>query len=105
MRNPAQREEGPLSMGSALEQARHEGVAGYTGRHDTAETPALKISGLSHSYGARLALRDVELAVHPGDFTILLGLNGAGKSTLFSLVTRLYAHRSGSITIFGAALD
>ena len=30
----------------------------------------------------------------------LLGLNGAGKSTLFSLVTRLYAVRSGRISIF-----
>ena len=32
---------------------------------------------------------------------MLLGLNGAGKSTLFSLITRLYAIRSGQIRIFG----
>ncbi|HEX3501519.1 MAG TPA: ABC transporter ATP-binding protein [Stellaceae bacterium] len=70
-----------------------------------AETPALRIAGLSHSYGARPALKDVALTLYPGDFTILLGLNGAGKTTLFSLVTRLYAHRSGSIAIFGAAID
>jgi ABC-2 type transport system ATP-binding protein len=92
-------------VGSALEQDRQAGVAAHASRRDAAATPALRIAGLSHSYGARPALRDVTLTVYPGDFTILLGLNGAGKSTLFSLVTRLYAHRSGSIAIFGAAID
>ncbi|MCC3247152.1 ATP-binding cassette domain-containing protein [Methylocystis sp. WRRC1] len=66
------------------------------------ETPALSISGLSHSYGARKALDEVSFSVAPGSFTVLLGLNGAGKSTLFSLVTRLYAARKGEIDIFGA---
>ncbi len=53
------------------------------------------------SYGARVALKDVSLAVRQSSFTVLLGLNGAGKSTLFSLITRLYAIRSGRIRIFG----
>lgn len=65
-------------------------------------TPALAISHLSHSYGARKALDDVSFTVAPGSFTVLLGLNGAGKSTLFSLVTRLYAARNGEIDIFGS---
>ena len=39
--------------------------------------------------------------VAPASFAVLLGLNGAGKSTLFSLITRLYAIRAGSIRIFG----
>jgi ABC-2 type transport system ATP-binding protein len=92
-------------MGSALEQDRQDGPSPPARRPDPGETPALQITGLSHSYGARPALRDVALTLYPGDFTVLLGLNGAGKSTLFSLVTRLYAHRSGSIAIFGAAID
>ncbi len=64
--------------------------------------PALRIENVSHSYGARKALDDVSFTVAPGSFTVLLGLNGAGKSTLFSLVTRLYAARSGEIEILGA---
>ena len=32
---------------------------------------------------------------------MLLGLNGAGKTTLFSLATRLYVQREGTIRIFG----
>ncbi len=66
---------------------------------------ALDVAGLSHSYGPREALRDVSFSIAPGDFTVLLGLNGAGKSTLFSLITRLYAHRSGAIKVFGAAVE
>ena len=63
--------------------------------------PALQIDRVSHSYGPRIALRDVSLRVMPGSFVVLLGLNGAGKSTLFSLVTRLFAISSGAIRILG----
>jgi len=92
-------------MGSALEQDRLDGATPPARDWGVVRPPALRITGLNHSYGTRPALRDVALTVYPGDFAILLGLNGAGKSTLFSLVTRLYAHRSGSIAIFGAAID
>jgi ABC-2 type transport system ATP-binding protein len=66
-----------------------------------AQTAALEVSRVSHRYGARIALNDVSLTVRQSSFTVLLGLNGAGKSTLFSLITRLYAIRSGQIRIFG----
>src|SRR5579862_123051 len=61
----------------------------------------LAVQGLSHAFGERQALRDVSFELNRGDRTMLLGLNGAGKTTLFSLITRLYNHRSGSIRIFG----
>ena len=64
-------------------------------------TPALSISGVSHCYGVRRALIDINFTVAPASFTALLGLNGAGKSTLFSLVTRLFGIQSGRIGIFG----
>ena len=62
---------------------------------------ALEVSGLTHDFGTTRALDDVAVAIHPGDFTVLLGQNGAGKTTLYSLVTRLYSNRSGAIKIFG----
>lgn len=68
---------------------------------DAAAVPALSISSVSHAYGARRALIDVDFSVAPASFTALLGLNGAGKSTLFSLVTRLFGIQSGHISIFG----
>src|ERR1700733_13618406 len=68
---------------------------------DLTKDPALEVDRVSHRYGARVALNDVALTVRQSSFTVLLGLNGAGKSTLFSLITRLYAIRSGRIRIFG----
>ena len=58
---------------------------------------ALDVSGVSHSYGSKKALNEVSFSIAPASFTVLLGLNGAGKTTLFSLITRLYNTRSGSI--------
>lgn len=66
-----------------------------------AAQPALSISHISHAYGPRRALIDVDFTVAPASFTALLGLNGAGKSTLFSLVTRLFGIQNGRISIFG----
>jgi ABC-2 type transport system ATP-binding protein len=61
----------------------------------------LAVTDLSHAFGERQALREVSFELRRGERTVLLGLNGAGKTTLFSLITRLYDHRSGQIRIFG----
>lgn len=63
--------------------------------------PALRVSGVTHAFGAKKALDDVSLTAPSGAFTALLGLNGAGKTTLFSLITRLYENRSGAIAVLG----
>src|SRR5271168_393917 len=68
---------------------------------DLTKDPALEVDRVSHRYGTRVALNDVALTVRQSSFTVLLGLNGAGKSTLFSLITRLFAIRSGRIRILG----
>lgn len=61
----------------------------------------LSVSGLSYSYGAKVALRDVSFTVPKGQFCALLGPNGAGKSTLFNLLTGLFSTRRGQITVAG----
>ena len=63
--------------------------------------PALAVRGVSHVYGTRKALDDVSLAIPQQGFSVLLGPNGAGKTTLFSLITRLYDTRQGSIEVLG----
>jgi ABC-2 type transport system ATP-binding protein len=62
---------------------------------------AISVRNVSHSYGPRQALKDVSLNAAQSRFTALLGLNGAGKTTLFSLITRLYDTRHGSIEVLG----
>lgn len=62
---------------------------------------ALAIEGLSFAYGTHKALDNINFQIQSGECTILLGQNGAGKSTLFSLITRLYDSREGSIQLCG----
>jgi ABC-2 type transport system ATP-binding protein len=69
------------------------------------QPPALSVQELSYAFGPRRVLHDVNLAVRPGDFSILLGLNGAGKTTLFALITRLYSARKGRIAVFGHDIE
>ena len=53
--------------------------------------------GLSKQFGSTLALRDVSLAVMPGESHALVGRNGAGKSTLVSMLTGLRQPDTGAI--------
>jgi ABC-2 type transport system ATP-binding protein len=73
-------------------------------RAPTDDAPALEVSGLSHAFGQRKVLSDIGFSLRRGEFTALLGLNGAGKTTLFSLISRLYDHRTGEIRIFDVAM-
>ncbi len=62
---------------------------------------ALRVDGVSFAYSGIKALDQVSFSIMPGQCTILLGPNGAGKSTLFSLITRLYDCREGTIELAG----
>ena len=68
-------------------------------------SPGIQIEGVSHRYGKKIALNEVDLEIRSGTFCALLGLNGAGKSTLFSLLSRLYLCQSGKIRIAGVNLE
>ena len=62
---------------------------------------ALEVRGVSKRYGARLALDEVSLALHPGEVCGLLGPNGAGKTTLVSIISGLRSADSGSVQVAG----
>jgi branched-chain amino acid transport system ATP-binding protein len=66
--------------------------------------PALRIEGVTKSFGGVLAVADVSFVVPKGSLTALIGPNGAGKTTLFNLVTNLFAKDSGAIQFFGTNL-
>ena len=62
---------------------------------------AIEITGLSHSYDSRPALRDVSFSVAPGEIFGLLGPNGGGKTTLFRILTTLLEPTAGQARVFG----
>jgi ABC-2 type transport system ATP-binding protein len=66
-----------------------------------ADAPILEAIGISKSYGTRLALDNVSLAVRPGEIAGLLGPNGAGKTTTLSILATLLRPDSGCILIDG----
>ena len=48
-------------------------------------TPLMELRRVSKFFGTVRALRDVSVAVAPGEVHCLLGDNGAGKSTLIKI--------------------
>lgn len=61
---------------------------------------ALQLQQLSHHYGKRQVLFDLNLAIPAGECFGLLGPNGAGKSTTMKLITGLLQPGAGEITLF-----
>ena len=61
----------------------------------------IQVENLTHRYGERIALRNVEFAVAKGEIFGLLGPNGGGKSTLFRILSTMMAPSEGRAVIGG----
>ncbi|WP_103502038.1 MULTISPECIES: ATP-binding cassette domain-containing protein [Streptomyces] len=59
--------------------------------------PLLALRGVSKRFGAVQALTDVDLEIHAGRVTALVGDNGAGKSTLVKTIAGVYSADAGTI--------
>lgn len=55
--------------------------------------------GISKSFGQASVLRDVDVEVHPGEITVIIGPSGSGKSTMLRALSLLEPPDAGSITI------
>jgi heme exporter protein A len=53
-------------------------------------------------FGSLVALRNLSLEIHGGEFVALLGHNGAGKTTLLRIAARLMNPSNGKIAYSGA---
>ena len=58
--------------------------------------PILAVEKVGVFYGKALALADVSVHVHEGEFVSVVGLNGAGKTTLFNAISGLVPY-SGTV--------
>jgi rhamnose transport system ATP-binding protein len=65
------------------------------------EHPALRVTGVTKSFGASNALTDVSFDVARGQVHALVGENGAGKSTLVKIVTGILETDRGEILLNG----
>ena len=64
-------------------------------------TPVLAVRGLTRSYGARVAVADLDFEVAPGEILGLMGPNGAGKTTTFEILAGLRRADAGQLLWHG----
>src|SRR5579863_9628838 len=67
--------------------------------------PAIAVRNLTKKYeegaSSTLALRGVDLDVHPGELLMLVGPSGSGKTTLLSIMGCILTATSGSVRVAG----
>lgn len=61
----------------------------------------LKVEHASKHFGSLIAVKDVSLAVEPGELRAIIGPNGAGKTTFFNMISGLVQPTSGRIVFEG----
>lgn len=67
--------------------------------------PIIELSGIKKSFGPVSVLKGVDLKVHPGTVTALVGDNGAGKSTLIKGLAGVQPYDEGEVLIDGTHRD
>ena len=60
---------------------------------------AVRMEGITKSFGAVIANQDVDLEIHWGEILALLGENGSGKTTLMNMLSGIYTPDKGNIYV------
>ncbi len=64
-------------------------------------TPDVSLRGVTKAFGDLIAVDDVDIDVHPGEFLALLGPSGCGKTTTLRMIAGFDEPTSGEIEIGG----
>jgi ribosome-dependent ATPase len=72
---------------------------------DEREPAAIDVVGVTHRYGAVLALDDVSLRLPKGEAIALVGPDGVGKSSLLGLVAGVRKLQRGRLSVLGLDLS
>ena len=70
-----------------------------------ADTVIMRTEGLTKQFGARTAVRSLNLEVRRGDVFALLGPNGSGKTTTIRMALGLILPTEGKIYLFGGDMS
>jgi len=62
---------------------------------------AVALEGIAKKFGAFVALRDVTLAIEPGELVCFLGPSGCGKTTLLRIIAGLERQNAGLVRMAG----
>src|SRR5262249_26870108 len=73
--------------------------------HTDGSLPAIELRSVSFRHDRRWVLRDVDLAVAPGEIVALLGANGAGKTTLLQCAAGIPRCTAGEVRWHGESAN
>ncbi|MFD7097991.1 ABC transporter ATP-binding protein [Streptomyces xanthophaeus] len=65
----------------------------------TAPDTAVRVAGLTRSFGGRAVIDGLDLTLRAGEFTVLLGRSGCGKSTLLRVLAGLDREIEGEVRV------
>ncbi|MDG4667746.1 ATP-binding cassette domain-containing protein [Mycobacterium sp. 236(2023)] len=68
------------------------------------KVPLVELRDVGKSYGNITALAGINLRVHAGEVTGILGDNGAGKSTLIKIIAGLHQQTEGDVLVDGESV-
>ena len=67
----------------------------------TTATPAIRLTGLTKSFGSVTAVDDLDLDIAEGEFFSMLGPSGSGKTTVLRLIAGFELPTAGTISLLG----
>ena len=71
---------------------------------DSRETPRLRVTDLTKSFGNKMILHNVNFQLAKGSSLVIIGGSGSGKSVLIKCISGLYALDQGQIEVDGKVL-
>nr|WP_301514920.1 amino acid ABC transporter ATP-binding protein [Halomonas sp.] len=71
---------------------------------NTATQPIVSMQKLNKHFGSLHVLKNIDLAIAPGEVVVVIGASGSGKSTLIRCINGLEEFQQGSLEVDGRAL-
>lgn len=66
----------------------------------------IEVQSVSFGYaGGELALKNIDLNIHAGDYLGIIGPNGGGKTTLLKIMLGLFPPAAGAVRLFGQPVE